>query len=202
MKSVSRRQTLGFISGAFCMTAGCTTTSGSVPTDTPTMTESNLTYSNCVANPDTIQIRNPEGNRPIRSTTHEYSDEDFRIDVWYVSNPNQRDALEYASNVDGIEGVIEFLENTDLSRHTVVVIQFNFDSCETIDVEFVKWQEVENGKRTGHKVAIRAPLSIPDGECPRDSTEYIEATVLRIPADVNEILSSSVGGAVDPAANC
>jgi len=98
--------------------------------------------------------------------------------------------------------VRQFIENTDLSSQTVAIIQYNFDSCKSIDVEFVKWQEVENRELSAHKVGIGAPLTKPDSECTRNPREYIGATVVRIPADINEIVGSSVGGAVDPAVNC
>jgi len=110
-------------------------------TPTPTAAESTLTYSNCIVNPETIQIRNPDGTRPIRSATHSSGGEDIDFDVWFVLNQNQRRALEFASNVEGIAEVRQFIENTDLSSQTVAIIQYNFDSCKSIDVEFVKWQE-------------------------------------------------------------
>lgn len=205
MALFTRRQALGSTAGLVCGIAGCSTSSGSDPV-TPTVTESDLAYSNCAADLDTIQIRNTEGKLPIRSTTHSGGEKLTNTagysDVWYVSNPTQRQALTYETASDDIQEVKDFIDNTDLSSHTVAIYQFHFDSCATVDVEFAKWEEIDRGEHEGYSIAIKARHSSRDGECDSVPSEHIEATVIRIPADINEIYHSSVGEPVDRPDNC
>lgn len=184
MPSLSRRGFLGSAATLLVGASGCTTSADEeTPTPTPThpvQTES--VYDRCIPDPPSRMARHPDGEAPIRSSEHtptvEWTDTE-----WVVANSDQRDALEYFSDASGIVDVEQFVTDTDLSAHSLLIHQY---TGECLMLDPVRFKFDESGDRTSN-FAMEYDDVEPDGDCGNDNSEQAGVTVLRVPVEVEEV---------------
>lgn len=184
MPSRSRRQVLGGFAVLLVGGSGCTrTASRDTPTDTATASE--RTFSHCIRDPTTHQVRHPEGEPAIRSAAFTPTG-DWRSAEWVVTSPRERDALVYSTGATGVGEAQTFVEDTELSAQTLLVHQHGFENCLTLQVARLKWNESEYPPEGAFDVGVEYTTER-DEDCRRDDTRGTIATLARIPADIAEI---------------
>lgn len=204
---MERRSFLAILAGGAVGVSGCTS-NAPMPSPTETLTEVPLPYSNCVSDVEMVQIRNSDNEVPLRWPKYDWEIQDLeettslpKSVMWVVFSSNDREELEYASDLDGIEEVKAFIENTDFSNQTLFLYQSQTGPCETLEVNFVTWQEVERPNGNHHNIAIDREFSKPDGDCDRNSSNNIITTVIRIPEKMEE-RNRLTAGSITRASDC
>lgn len=131
--------------------------------------------------------------------------EGLREDEWYtvngiVSTTNQREALQYEKNLDGIEKVEEFIEETDLSSNTLILNYWKISEYERLDVEFVKWGKASGFNDEVFNIALDLEFSEISDDYGHGSLENMILTVIRIPVEIERAMFRT--GSVDRLRNC
>lgn len=190
--SPSRRQILGGFAVVMSGASGCTTAdSQETASATPAVTEQR-DFTNCRTTPPTIQVHNYEGEPAVRSVTESPAGE-WEQAHWLVASTSEREALEYSSSTTGVEDAERFLDTTDLSTRNVLVHQQTFDRCRSIQLEQLLWQADERTAAAGFEVGVEYGDSEDDGRCPDDGSRYTVATMVKVPAEMDQITRFTTG---------
>lgn len=185
MATLSRRRFLGAVAGAGLAvgTSGCTGTTGT-PTATPTANEVRLSHA--VETPDARRVRNPNGAPAVRSSLVDPPG-GWTDATWAVSSPDDRESLEFAPEAVGVDAAREFVRATDLSARTVLVDQYRVGACSTRRLERLRWDRHATGPGEGAGVAVEYATVDRDADCEEGDPADVEATLVRVPADVERV---------------
>ena len=156
---------------------------GDQATPSPTATENSVerSYAHCSRDIPTRRARHPEGKPVIRSAT--FTPTTGWISTrWIVASPSERDALTYTADATGVGAVREFIDDTDLSEHSLLVYQYNYDHCAPLEVERVLWGDSADG---AYDIAIEFADEKQQTDEPCEKATL--TTVLRLPAVIEEI---------------
>jgi hypothetical protein len=105
---------------------------------------------------------------------------------WLVTTNSEREALTYSTSADGIKSTKQYIEHTNLSKHTVMIWQFDYDECVTFEPRRISWSM---GKANGYDIQMRFEDVERDSECDLANPEFVQASVLRIPNRITKINS-------------
>lgn len=188
----TRCQILGGLVVLLSGASGCTTAgSQETPTATRAITERRA-FSSCLDMPTTVQVRNSEGEPAIRSATYSPPSSWERA-RWIVTSASEREALDYPTGTTGVEEARQFVDATDLSAQNVLVHQQTFDSCRSVQLEQLMWKAAERTTRGGFEIGMEYDPGGEDGRCPDGDSQYAVATMVRVPADIEEITRFTAG---------
>ena len=177
----SRRTVLRALPVVLTGLAGCTQMNAeSTPTPAPT----EPTFSNDLTDPPYRQLRHSEGEPALRSSAHS-PPSGWESARWVVTSPEKRNALDFSSEANGTEEARQFLRDTDFSTETVLVHQYRLDGCVGRQLDRVRWTESEDGPDGTFTVQLEYTMS--DRDCQRDDAEDVEATLVRIPAEIAQL---------------
>lgn len=198
----SRRDALQLSSVALLGLAGCSTRlPDRQSTDSPTATEPE--YPHGVDAPESRKVRNPEGEPAVRTSARSPEEDLFEpsarwdYEDWLVTSRSEAGALAFSRAATGVEPATEFVADTDLSRETLLVHQYNIGECETRRPARLEWSE----ERTcGDETCVGIELSYQqqtrnrecrdsatdegDGPPYREGSYDSEVTFVRIPAQI------------------
>ncbi|WP_396611601.1 hypothetical protein ACH9L7_15585 [Haloferax sp. S1W] len=195
----TRREVLSLSGAALASLAGCTTrTSNREQSPSPTASEPD--YPHRVDTPDTVTVRNPDGEPAADSSDHSPEEDMFEssphwaYEDWLVTAPGEREALNFSQAHTGVEAARDFIAATDLSETTLLVHQYNIGPCETRQLSRLEWgTEFSCGDIECTGIALGYDLTERDGDCnetgsdgpPYRAGSYAsEATFVRIPAQL------------------
>lgn len=190
MNEYSRRLFFASVSTLLAGASGCTTT-GSSPT--PTRTEQGFAHT--ISTPTAAKIRQEDGNPAVRSSLFSPA-RGWDSEEWTVSSAKQRDALRFASSGD--DEAREFVENSDLSTHTILIHQYGIKACLTRRLKTVRWRMDPDAPDGYAAISMDYVPSERDIECRADRPTNIEATIVRVPSDIEGIGEFSDGFTYDP----
>lgn len=217
----TRRDVLHLSAAALVGLAGCAGRGADDPasggTGTPTPTERDFPHG--VDAPETRKVSNPEGEPAVRSSGHSPSREktfhgqmesssNWLHEYWFVTAPDERDALEFAPSATGVDAAAAFVADTDLSRATLLVQQYVAEACTSVTLKRIEWKPVDSGPEGA--VEIRTNFDdVRDETCQQESehaSEHdssheerdsvpneIRAIVTRIPVDATEVRGFGYG---------
>jgi len=109
--------------------------------------------------------------------------------------------LEYADDLDGINKVNEFIENTDLSNEGIFINYWKITEYQKLEVEFIKWGKASGFNDVHYHIALDQEFVDITDEHEPSSLENVIVTVIRIPDEI-ERAASVKGGSVDRLSNC
>lgn len=200
----SRRGALHLSGLTFLGLAGCSARPPDIGgRDTSTPTASEPEYSHSVDSPESSKVRNPEGEPAVRSSARPPGEGVFESSAswdyedWLVTSPREADALDFSRATTDVDAATEFVTDTDLSRETLLVHQYNVGECETRRPTRLEWDtELACGgvACTGINLSYRQDTR--DSDCQGDDTgnddgppysegSYdSEVTFVRIPARI------------------
>ena len=201
---MSRREVLSLSGVTLASLAGCATrTSDSDRQESPSPTASEREYEHSVNTPESITVREPEGNPAVHSSNHSPEEDMFESSAkwdyedWIVTSPNERDVLNFTQSTNGVEAARDFIAATDLSNSTLLVHQYNIGTCETRRLTRLKWSSnFSCGDVDCVGIFLNYESTERDGDCPgtdaddSDSPPYSEdshaseTTFIRIPAQI------------------
>lgn len=188
----SRRQVLSGLAVLLSGASGCTTAgSRETPTATPAITE-RRTFSGCLNTPTAVQVSNFEGEPAIRSSTYSPAGGWDRA-RWIVTSASEREALEYSTNTIGIEEARQFVNRTDLSAQSVLVHQQTFNSCRSLRLERLMWRAAEHTTGGQFEIGMEYGPGEQDGSCRARDSRYAVATMVRVPAKIENISRFTTG---------
>lgn len=196
---ISRRDALRLSSLVAAGLAGCAAGEDREGQSSPTATV--VTHENSVAEPESVSVRNPDGEPAVRSTVESPGEDlfedgaDWAYEDWLVRNADEREALEFADASTGVEDAEAFAAETDLTEATLLVHQYNLAACEHRALEGLQWS---TGRSCGDATCTHIDLEYDgtvdesgcDGESPGgppfpEETRQNAATLVRIPAQVD-----------------
>lgn len=203
---LSRRDALRLSSIAVLGLAGCMLpTSGIDRQDTTTSspTASEHEYSHQVDTPESRTMQNPEGKPAVRSSAHSPLEDTFESSAkwdyedWLVTSSQEWDALTFSPATTGVEAATEFIANTNLSKETLLIHQYNVGSCETRKLDYLKWDTEENcGDEVCGAVKLKYEKVERENDCQDNDTDGSdgppysedshgsEATIIRLPKQI------------------
>jgi hypothetical protein len=182
----ARRQIISSLTAFIIGSAGCTTRLGnSDSTATSTHTDSGEVYADCTEVGSWQMARRSDGTPPIRSSVYE-PDFGWTSTEWLVTTNSEREALSYSTSADGIKSTKQYIEKTNLSKHTILIWQFDYDECVTFEPRRISWSM---GKANGYNIQMRFEDVERDSECDLANPEFVQASVLRIPNRITKINS-------------
>lgn len=183
----SRRAVLGTLSAL--LVGGCTESDPEEPS--PTATERSFAHS--LDAPTLQKVRRADGGPAIRSSAFTPT-ESWAPTQWVVTDASDRDALDVSAESTGRDEVATFVAETDLSTQTVLVHQYNVESCHTRQLNRVRWGEAESGPEGTAAVRVEY-TTVERDDCRRETDEAVEATVVRMPTSVERLgyFGSQVG---------
>lgn len=213
----TRRDALHLSGAALLALAGCASqgspgedepTSGD--TDTPTAEERTLAGS--VLSPDSVTVRNDEGEPAVRSSAHTPSRDgtaqgemesgpNWGHEYWFVSEPAERDALEFTVSTTGVDAATGFVADTDLSAATLLVQQYRVDGCTSVTLKRFEWSAAERGPDGSIDLRAVYDERSGDGSCETetghgsghgDGTD-VRAIIARIPVDASRVVGFEYG---------
>jgi len=217
---MKRRSFLATLAAGAVAVSGCVSNVNShakrerlMSTPTEPVTKSGKTYTNCLSDVDMIQHQNFNGEIPICWNENISNIEGIYIadlerlreDEWYtvngiVSTSNQREALQYKKDLDGIEQVEEFIEDTDLSNNTIIINYWKISEYQRLDIEFVKWGKSSGFNDEVFNIAMDLEFSDINNDYDYGSLENMIVTVIRISDEIER--ASFRTGNVDRLADC
>lgn len=106
---------------------------------------------------------------------------------WLVTDPSDRDALDYSAGATGVEETKAFVEGTDLSERTLLVHQHTFEECTSVQVERLEWKESRDSSDGAFDFGVEYALSERGENCEQDRSKDAITSVTRVPATVQEI---------------
>jgi len=68
---------------------------------------------------------------PIRSNVYK-SPFDWTSTEWLVTTNSERRGLNYPSSFDEIKSTRQYIETTNLSKHTILIKQMDYNECVTL----------------------------------------------------------------------
>lgn len=200
----TRRDALGLSAGLLLSLAGCAWSGAETDReDSPTAGE--RSYAHTVDTPESITVRNPEGDPAVRSPAHSPEEDLFESSAawdyedWLVTSPKDRELLDFSQGTTGVETAQEFMAETDLSRSTLLVHQYNIGPCETRGLTRLKWgTEFSCGDAdcAGIHLNYDETMRDRDEDCRETGSEEnngppypaefhdSEATIIRLPAEI------------------
>lgn len=195
---LTRRAALRLSSVALVGFAGCGARDSR---ESPTATERQ--YSHSVDAPETIKVRNPQGEPAVRSSVRSPGEDTFESSArwdyedWIVTSSSGRDALRFSRETSGVEAARDFVTGTDLSEEALLVHQYNVGECESRRLDRLDWSDDAScGDAECVAVHLRYELTDPGGDCRGDGSAdgdgppyeadsyHSEATFVRIPARI------------------
>lgn len=178
MAGHSRRDVLGCLTGLVAATAGCSSASDSRRESTRP-TERMLP--NGTESPPVRSLRNPTGDAAVRSTavTPVSDVGKWTPGHWLVTSDDDRRALVFAPEAEGVAEVEAFLARTDFAAETVLVFQRTVPACLTRTVEEVRWDD--------DGVSLRWDTEERGTACDSNAPDDVEALFVRIPGAVTEL---------------
>lgn len=182
----TRRQIISSLSALTFSAAGCTSIgkqTKSIPTSTHT--DSEEVFNSCKEVESWRIARHSDGDPPIRSNVYE-PPFDWTSTEWLVTTTSEREALNYSSSSDEIKSTKQYIENTNLSKHTILIKQMDYNECITLEPRHISWSE--SGTR-GSDIQLRFEEVDRDSECDLADPEFVQASVLRIPSRIQNINS-------------
>jgi hypothetical protein len=194
---LSRRQVLA--GSALTLTlaglSGCQETTA----DTPTATVTEQNFPNTVDDPEFRTVRNSEDGPAITSSAHSPQEDfveegsDWGDEHWAIGTESERDALQYAQPTTGVEAAQSFVAETDLAAETLVVNQYRTDPCRSMRLERLQW--VEDGDAPEGYYDVDLAYDDSDvGGCDEDGAKDVEATVFRLPTEIEGLSSFGWSG--------
>lgn len=189
MVSRSRRAMLGSLATVLVGASGCTTLASpdrSTATPSATPSESERTYDRCLVDPPARRVRRSEGRPAIESAAHNPVDV-WTSTSWVVDTPDEREALQFATDASGVEAGRAFVDGTDLSERSVLVVQNAFDECVMMRPKRLAFETAEHGEAGTFDLALEYEDVDPTNDCEDERPRYVEATLLRIPGDVEAV---------------
>ena len=178
----TRRQFIGGLSGFVVGSAGCATQTEDLES-TATHTESEEVFANCKQVESSATARHSDGIPPIRSDAFE-PDLGWFSAEWLVTTDTEREALSYSETADGIASVEQYVENTDLVVHTILIKQIEYSECSMFDPRRISWSEGKAGRTNVHVYFEDVER---DSDCDVADPEFVQATVLRVPSSVQRM---------------
>ena len=178
----TRRQFISGLSGFVVGSAGCATQTEDLE-GTATHAESEEVFANCKQVESSATAHHSDGIPPIRSDAFE-PDFGWPSAEWLVTTDTEREALSYSETTDGIASVEQYVENTDLVVHTILIKQMEYSECSTFDPRRISWSEGEAGRTDVHVYFEDVER---DPDCDVADPEFVQATVLRAPSSVRKM---------------
>jgi len=191
MSPFSRRQVLAGSVLAFTALSGCQETTA----DTPTATVTEQSYPNTVDDPEFRTVRNAEDGPAVTSSAHspqeDFVDEgsDWGDEHWAIGTESERDALQYAQPTAGVEAAQSFVAETDLSAATLVVNQYRIQPCRSMQLDRLQWVEDGDAPEGYYDVDLAYTDSDVEGDCDEDGPKDVEATIFRLPTEIEGLSS-------------
>ena len=178
----TRRQFISGLSGFVVGSTGCATQTEDLE-GTATRAESEEVFANCKQVESSATAHHSDGIPPIRSDAFE-PDFGWSSAEWLVTTDMEREALSYSETADGIASVEQYVENTDLAEHTILIKQMEYSECSTFDPRRISWSEGEAGRTDVHVYFEDVER---DSDCDVADPEFVQATVLRAPSSVRKM---------------
>lgn len=202
---LTRRDVLSLSGATLVALAGCTSGfSNSDRRESPSPTATEQEYSHNIDTPESIKVREPEGEPAVRSPAHSPGEDMFESSArweyedWLVTSPKERELLNFSTGTNQVTEARDFIAATDLTETTLLVHQYNISDCETRRLTRLKWDSnFSCGDRDCVGVFLNYELTERDGDCQgndsdnSDSPPYSEdshaneAIIIRIPAQIS-----------------
>lgn len=165
--------------------SGCTRTGTDTQNKTttpPTTASTQQTYSHCAQDLTQQQAKHSRGEPVIRSSEFTPTG-DWTSAEWVVASSRDRDGLTYSTEATDVDKVKEYIEDTDLSKKSILIHQYSFDKCTTLQVNRVLWEETNNSSGGEFDLVIEFEDIDSDENC----TKGTITTAMRIPSAIEEV---------------
>jgi hypothetical protein len=180
----TRREALLGVGSAIACLSGCTG-GRSTETPSPTATARPNEYDG-TTDPATRTVRNPSGEPAVKSTLYDPS---WKWDdgEWLVADRDDRDALFFADDAEGVESARSFVARTDLSAGAVLIHQYRVKPCEEWSLERLRWRAENEGPPGRVAIELSYRRVEREGECAENADRDVAATFVRVPAGFQEL---------------
>lgn len=170
--------------------SGCS--SRDSPTETATVGE--RSYAGTVDDPTSRTVRSP-GNEPaVRSTLVDPFPE-WTDTHWLVRDRDDRGALYFADDAEGVDAALSLIEDTELTSSLVLVHQHPVRDCEEWSLERLRWGEADDGAPAGSAALELSYGAVEqESDCGReDDDRDVAATFVRAPARFERVTEFGFG---------
>ncbi|ESP88665.1 hypothetical protein [Candidatus Halobonum tyrrellensis] len=188
MDPLSRRRVLGVVAAAAasgCAGTGARETASPSPTVAASEDAAEESYTSCLPDPTTARATHPAGDPVVRSSALTPA-WDWTAVEWVVASSSDRDALTYAPAATNVDALRAFVDGTDLSARSLLVLQHRYDACLALRVERVKWRG--SARSSGGRFDFGVQFA--DGEASVDCEgrgDHTITTAVRVPAEVEAV---------------
>ena len=185
----TRRQTLAAAGALLAGLSGCSSRDDT----TPTATAGERSYDGTVDDPTSRTVRNPDGEPAVRSTVvnpfPEWTDTD-----WLVRDRDEREALYFAADADGVDAALSLVDDSDFSSSLVLVHQHPVRHCEEWSLEGLRWGDADAGAPAGSAAVELSYDAIErEDDCGGDDDRDVAATFVRVPARFERVTEFGFG---------
>ena len=187
--ALTRRRALAASGLLLAGLSGCSSVDESA-TASPTATERG--YAETVEEPVSRTVRGPSSEFVVRSTLANPIS-GWADSHWLIRDRDDREALYFADDAEGVDAARSLIEATDFSSALVLVNQHPVSACRTWVLERLHWGAGDADAPPGSAaVELDYERERRSGDCEEDPPGDVAATFVRVPARFERTTSFGV----------